>query len=128
MVAKRRTPIYSGRRLSEISQDMVDAAPAAYAGSGDVTIGASSHAAPSTSSLLNSLSPRVRQLLLAQPLNPLVRGEFEVLPSGVKTLQRGIAVCAFVGLLGLMLCGCKHFPVPGVDQHENNHKVFGGDQ
>lgn len=67
---------------------MVDAKKQAEGERGDVGK-AHAFAAPlSSPSMLDSLSPRVKALLMAQPLNPLVRGEFSVLPSGILANAR----------------------------------------
>ena len=65
----------------------VDAKKQAEGERGDVGKAHAPAAANAHHSMLDSLSPRVKALLMAQPLNPLVRGEFSVLPSGVKALN-----------------------------------------
>lgn len=79
-----------------------------------------------------SFSPRVRAILLAQPLNPLVRIGFSTLPSrsgggmNSERVQRNnqcealVAGKALVVGLGLMVLtsGCVHWP--GVDNHKKH--------
>ena len=100
---------------------MSDAAKNGSGERGDVgssSLAANASALETPSPLLDSLSPRVKRLLMAQPLNPLVRGSFEVLPSGVNVL-RGAGLAAVWVALMIGATSCKHYPVPGVDQHEH---------